>query len=799
MPLLSRLGAALEPSENPDLLYRMAAETLLLHPSATPILRDLLLHLDNNVEQVRDLLIDMLKKRDQWLPIIQHARSQQDLRSQLEDNLQRLITNNLQELYNNFPTHLHSEIITLANFAANNISFHSALLACQQVSHFPKPDAEHLAIWLGLAELLLTKEGEWRKEKGVTKAIGFPSEYVAEKNRFKALLGELSTQQDLCDSLASLDQLPSPYYSEAQWRVLSVLLELLPMAAAQLNTIFREQGQMDFIAVTQAALQALEEEGTPTELALRLDYQINHILVDEFQDTSVTQFRLLELLTAGWQEHDGRTLFLVGDPMQSIYRFRGAEVGLFLRAQRYGIGDVPLTPLYLQANFRSQANIIHWINQTFSHIFPLQEDIASGRVKFMPSEAIQMAEKYEVQLLGHLPEQTGKTVVELIKKTQAENPTGSIAILVRAKSHLQTIIPLLQAENMAYQAVEIERLAQLQIIQDLTALTYALLYLADKLAWLSILRAPWCGLLLADLYIIAQTGKTRTIWQNLQDDNIVSTLSTNGQLRIKFVRKILQTSLAQRQRTTLREWVESTWQALHGPATVKSEYDINNATTFFDLLSQLEQAGSLPNRHILLERLAQLFARPAVANSTTIQLMTIHKAKGLEFDTVIMPDLDKDIGRDSQQLLLWFEQPQEQGGADLLFAPIKEKFAKQDLIYDYLRMQQTKMLDYENSRLLYVAVTRAKQRLYLLAALNVNENGDIKAPNKNTWLGKLWPHCQTEFKNSLVVTETIAQTNKPIRYLHRLSDEFFLITKAIPPLKKGGRGDLLADSTGAFI
>ncbi|HBG29037.1 MAG TPA: hypothetical protein DDW98_00130, partial [Gammaproteobacteria bacterium] len=83
---------------------------------------------------------------------------------------------------------------------------------------------------------------------------------------------------------------------------------------------------------------ALGPEDAPTDLTLRLDNQIQHILVDEFQDTSSVHFEILRRLTAGWQQGDGRTLFFVGDAMQSLYGFRNANVGLFLDSRRHPLG-----------------------------------------------------------------------------------------------------------------------------------------------------------------------------------------------------------------------------------------------------------------------------------------------------------------------------------------------------------------------------------------------------------------------------------------------------------------------------
>ena len=106
--------------------------------------------------------------------------------------------------------------------------------------------------------------------------------------------------------------------------------------------VFRAERVIDFMELGIAAREALGQIDNPSEVAYRMDSRIEHLLVDEFQDTSRAQFELLLKLTSGWQPADGRTLFLVGDPMQSIYRFRQAEVGLFGAAEEQGIGDLLL-------------------------------------------------------------------------------------------------------------------------------------------------------------------------------------------------------------------------------------------------------------------------------------------------------------------------------------------------------------------------------------------------------------------------------------------------------------------------
>ncbi len=163
--------------------------------------------------------------------------------------------------------------------------------------------------------------------------------------------------------------LPSPIYDPNQWLILQSLFALLPLLVAHLKVIFNDSGCMDFIEVSLNALQALGGDEAPTDLACFFDYRMQHLLIDEFQDTSLLQYQFFSKLVSQWQNGDGKSLFVVGDPMQSIYRFRSAEVGLFLKAKKEGIGPVKLIPLQLKCNFRSTTTLLDWINEKGNGFF----------------------------------------------------------------------------------------------------------------------------------------------------------------------------------------------------------------------------------------------------------------------------------------------------------------------------------------------------------------------------------------------------------------------------------------------
>ena len=229
--------------------------------------------------------------------------------------------------------------------------------------------------------MFLTGQGTPRRR--LTKNEGFPATDAG--RTAKDRLGAIDLNPAVVTSLHALRSLPPAQFGETQWAVLGALMRLLPVAVGQLRLVFQEEGRVDFTEIAIGARTALGSDEAPTDLAFALDCRIQHLLIDEFQDTSQSQYTLLTRLISDWQPGDGRTLFLVGDPMQSIYGFREAEVGLFLRARADGVGAIPLTPLTLSVNFRSSAEIVEWVNRALSHAFPATEELFTGAVTYEPS------------------------------------------------------------------------------------------------------------------------------------------------------------------------------------------------------------------------------------------------------------------------------------------------------------------------------------------------------------------------------------------------------------------------------
>ena len=753
LPIAARSAGDLAVAEQPEGLYRAAARRALTDAESDPGLQadaELLFErLDNDYARCERLLTEMLQRRSQWLPHLLEG-SADALSARVEASLHALSAERSSAAQRLIPVALLAEAAALARAAAQHRQYEAD---CRpgpwQAWLGPATALSGLTLehWQGLAQLALTEHGSWRLT--LTRRQGFPPEDAPLKQRglhVIAALGDLPGARELLGEIAML---PPVRLAPEDALALAALARLLKLAASELQLIFDQHSRVDYAHVGAAARRALTEEGAPTELGLRLGEQIRHLLVDEFQDTSLEQCALLEALTAGWEPGDGRTLFVVGDPMQSIYQFREAEVGLFLRTRTHGLGALRLEPLALTRNFRAAPALIEWLNRVFPACFPERDDPRSSAVRYTECVAGRAPQSPgAVQLHRTAPGDVAgeaREIARLVRKLRARAAAASIAILLTARTHAGPIVAALRSAGVPVAGVELVSLAELSIVRDLAALTCALDHLADRTAWLAVLRAPWCGLSLAELSVLSARG-TATVWEALSDESAVAALGPPARARVARVRGVLAAALAERDRTSLARWVELTWLRLGGPAACAGDEDLEHAQAFFRALERwaAEPDWSGPRSlEGLLERLYAVHAAPAAA---AVQIMTIHHAKGLEFDHVILPGLGRKLRATTEPLLRWLALPREPRGDDLLLAPIPPPWRRgAEPLNEYLKSLQARRAAHERARLLYVAATRARRELHLFCEPAPAAAQRPSAPHAGTPLATLWRAIAADF------------------------------------------------------
>ncbi|MBR9977775.1 MAG: UvrD-helicase domain-containing protein [Bacteroidetes bacterium] len=753
MPWLSGIGPLPHVTDDAGAFYSEAVRAVLLDGTGDddlrPAVRELLIHLDNRFETVEGLLVSMLAIRDQWIDIVHGGLDDASTRILLEQGFSRTITGHLERCRASMREEDVNELSALAAHAAAVLESDPArkvdqLGGCLGRSQPPGTEVEDLTQWMGLTHLLLTGADGFRSPRGINISLGFgPKDPV--KARLIDVLEKVSGDEQLRELLAKVRKLPSPRFADAQWNVISSMVLVLKAALLRLHTLFSRRAAADHIEVAIAARRALGEELAPTDLSMMLEYRIRHILVDEFQDTSASQFLLLRRLTAGWSAPDLHTLFLVGDPMQSIYRFREAEVGLFLQLwEERRLGDVPLTPVMLRRNFRSHEGVVSWVNRTFASIMPASNDVAFGAVAYAPSVAVHPAEETAVEyrmVYSGDREEEARMIADVLKGEPC-GEDASIAVLVRSRTHLAELVPVLRRENIPFRAVEIEALGRHSAVRDLLALTRALLYPADRIAWLSLLRAPYCGLTLADLHALCGDDKSTPLRTLLADPARRASLSDDGRQRLERVLPILSEGSACVRRGSLRDVVASCWTRLGGHVLLDAE-GLDAAMAFLQLLVTHSEGGDLDDPLLLEQEAAALFAPPDPNADPRIQIMTIHKAKGLQFDIVVLPRLDGRPRHEEERLLLW-ERAVVDDRLVFLIAPMGQRGGDRDAIYDYIRLLRSEKSSHESLRLFYVAATRARRRLYCCATLHEREKDGERTlvePQKGSLLSLFWPEC----------------------------------------------------------
>jgi ATP-dependent exoDNAse (exonuclease V) beta subunit len=786
-PLSAGVGGALPPTTVAAPLYRLAARRTLdrlggQDDGLNAALRALLLLRDSNLASCERLLAGMLATRDQWTRVfplggdVDWDLAKKRLEEPLVREIQRVLVG-ARAVLDAHPE-LARELFALAGYACGNLAPDHEIQALAGLAAPPPPTPEFLDRWRCLCGFLMTSKHEPRKAVNVND--GFPPAGKLHKRRMRELIGRLDAI-GFFHWLREVPALPPPGYTDAQWTSLRHIFVALRQAVAELDGVFAEQGSVDIMEVSIAALRALQDDRS-AGASLQT---VRHLLVDEFQDTSRRQHELLAALLRDWpaapEKEKPRTLFLVGDPMQSIYMFRQADVELFELARLRGFaaadGRLGLEPLRLSMNFRSNAGVVKPLNSIFELVFPHQAREGAAAVDFLPgvpgdpseppgafeihaelraapakrssdeaapvpradAESAQTAAMLKV-LRRHLPE---------IEATQARGGEFTVAVLARAKSHLVPIAAALREEGIAFRAVELETLAARQEILDLRALARALLHPLDRVAWLAVFRAPWCGLELRDLHRLCGTdAEARGLEHRAvlaQVEERLPLCQDQPRERAARVVSILRAALAGRySQPSFSAWIERAWNSLGGSACVDAAGS-ENARAYFRMLDRVSLDGVDAAGEAMEEQLGRLFASPdpAVGDRCGIQLMTMHKAKGLGFNVVLLPGLHRRTKNHPPDLIRYLER-ETPSGPELLAAPIDSAGDDASPLNAWVRRQREHREAEERKRLLYVACTRARQELHLFATATVTKSG-LNGPS-GSLLQTAWPALKGNFE-----------------------------------------------------
>ena len=697
------------------------------------------MRLNNDWGRLAQELSGLLSRRDSLGDFLDLARVSRDAaayRQLLEERFQMVLQPSLEELR-----------ASLAGCALGKVwpgfwrelqgSAHGNLI----LPELPGSAPADLSAWQAVSEVLLTKQGDPRKR--LSPKDGFPEGF--DQKKWAPLIQDLPGP--VVRILKQCRDLTPTGASAEEAAALQDLVILVGEALSVYEQLCARKGALDFVDLEAATLNLLTEDD-PTEVMLRLDWRLKHLLVDEFQDTSLNQMQLLCRLMAGWQDSSGRTLMVVGDPKQSIYGWRQAKPRLFM-ASRNGLPcggpePLPLTPLTLTTNFRATRTLITWANEVFGST--VMKGGAAG-ARFHRAESRPGAPEGPAPYLALFAGDSDLAARELEARWLARQVAQALAtlgkdetigILLFTRTHLPRYLQALYDAGLAVRVREGLKLAESRTVAHLHNLARALTRPQDEVAWAAALRGPWGPQPLATLARVAQMPgdlwpeKLRRFTAPTEPDDCTAALPGLAESL-----KLARDQVGRRPLSDILTGFLEDTGAWAGIAAWEGPRGVANARTYLDLLAAA--ADGLPEATFVKAdfNLQAAFQPPdPQAQASPVEILTVHGAKGLEFHQVFLPFLDWQPlkSEDNTPPFLLEEIP----GRDLHGLALARPYVqeKQSSLYLLLRGLKNQRVVDEARRVFYVAVTRARQRLVMsgLARLDKQGNWQGSGDSPLAWL-----------------------------------------------------------------
>ena len=486
---------------------------------------------------------------------------------------------------------------------------------------------------------------------------------------------------------------------------------------------------------------------------VRRKYQerYRYIMVDEFQDTNDRQRQLIYLLCGDDDEKlEGKKLFIVGDPKQSIYRFRGADVSVFARVRRE-IAASGGKNLLLTKNYRTVDKILLAVNSVFRilmgtdsskdvffeelayhkdgtelpQLLVVEFDKDCGKNKFqVEAEAVALA----IEAYHEGKDYEGKQLLA------PKVPYGKMAILLRAMTHCDDLASAMQARGIPYEIIDGKGFYECQEVLDILNLLASLHNRYNSLALAGVLRSPYFGLndeSLTKLFL----QREDCLWDALQAA-VPEDFGQQGEFlsRAAVILRRLRQQASVLALPELWQWV---WRELAVDAVLPAQEHGANKLANVQKLRQLaleysqQHNGTLADWLDYVQRLRAAEARETTANletSDAVKIMTIHKSKGLEFGTVFLPYLNSNNQADTSGIKYL------RGIGLGIKAPDANGVLQNTNVLRNVKDEDKRLELEERKRQLYVAMTRAEERL-IMTGIAIGKKD--KTLDELSWLKQL--------------------------------------------------------------
>ncbi len=663
----------------------------------------LLTNLDNDWTRLEKFIVEMLSQRQHYLMDVGLDLN----RDLINESFRLYAEQKIKSVSGSLSADFLSQLISLYNYSSANLNE-------KKVSNSLACNFNNIALWQNILNRIVFNK-DLSLKKRITISSGFPNKSedndkaAKMKCDWKDFVDSITNNNIMKHRLYELATLHSTGLSSFEGHLLKEVSIIFKYAVAFLDLIFVEQKKIDFNQLLIDGINLLNEKITSEYFYDNLGFWFTHILVDEVQDTSAAQLTLIENIIAYWDGDDRHSLFMVGDFMQSIYRFRKALPEHFSEILKTGkFANICLDQIILKSNFRSQSDLVEWVNEIMSKIIDASDcdnlnfetQLATKKSEGNPVAFFSTKkdeEEYEAIIVSDI-------IRDISQRANDKEEIITIGILARSRSHLTKIIQQLNESNIKFITSDIRAIRDFAVINELLAITRCLLHPADKVALFAFISGPWKGMSLAEIKDFADDYFSDTSFITNQNEPRLE-----GYIDLM---NLIEAGRKELQFLSLSSVVMKIWDALDGNQYFNNADSILAVNIFFRELSYLENEEKVITSTKIENRLNIPFSEADHGSNIKIQLMTIHKSKGLEFDYVILPGLNRRTRYDEPSIIASKIFSGKRNQPIGLVAPFVKN--DRDSFYNYINNFEKQNRANEAIRLLYVALTRAKKKIFIL-------------------------------------------------------------------------------------